>query len=70
VAIIIKSAGEIEAMRRAGMVVASTLEILSKEVRAGMTPRQLDDIAVRELERYRAISSFKGYGGFPATLCV
>ena len=69
-AIIIKSPGEIAAMRRAGMVVASVLKILSSEIRAGMTTRQLDDIAVRELARYGAASSFKGYRGFPATLCV
>lgn len=69
-AIIVKSAAEIVAMRRAGMVVASTLKILSKEIRVGMTTRQLDDIAVRELAGYGAKSSFKGYGGFPATLCV
>ena len=68
--IIIKSEDEISAMRRAGMVVASILKILSKEMQAGMTTRQLDDIAVRELVRYGAMSSFKGYGGFPASLCV
>jgi methionyl aminopeptidase len=67
---ITKSLGEIDTMRRAGMIVASILKILSKEIKAGMTTRQLDDIAVKELERHRAISSFKGYGGFPATLCV
>jgi len=69
-AIIVKSPGEIDAMRRAGMVVASILKTLSKEIKAGMTTRQLDDIAVRELARYGATPSFKGYGGFPATLCV
>jgi methionyl aminopeptidase len=70
VSIIVKSPGEIAAMRRAGMVVASILKTLSKEIKTGMTTRQLDDIAVRELARYGAISSFKGYGGFPAALCV
>jgi len=69
-AIIVKSPSEIAAMRRAGMVVASILKILSKEIRAGMTTHQLDDIAVRELTRYGATSSFKGYRGFPAALCV
>jgi len=69
-AIIIKSPGEIDAMRRAGMVVASILEILSKETKAGMTTRQLDDIAVKELAKCGATASFKGYGGFPASLCV
>ena len=69
-AIIVKSAAEIAAMRRAGMVVASTLKILSKEIRAGMTTAHLDDTAVRELARYGAKSSFKGYRGFPTALCV
>jgi methionyl aminopeptidase len=69
-AIIVKSPDEIAAMRRAGIVVASILKTLSKETKAGMTTRQLDDIAVRELAKYGATSSFKGYGGFPATLCV
>ena len=69
-AIIVKSAGEIAAMRRAGMVVTSILKILSKEVRSGMTTGQLDDIAVRELARYGATPSFKGYRGFPAALCT
>lgn len=69
-AIIVKSAGEIAAMRRAGMVVASILKILSREIRAGMTTAQLDDIAVRELTKYGATPSFKGYRGFPASLCV
>jgi methionyl aminopeptidase len=68
--IIVKSEGEIAAMRRAGMVVASILKTLSKELRAGVTTRQLDDIAVGELAKYGATPSFKGYGGFPATLCV
>jgi len=69
-AIIIKSPGEIEAMRRAGGVVASILKILSKEIRAGITTRQLDEVAVKELARYGAIPSFKGYRSFPAALCV
>jgi len=69
-AIIVKSPSEIAAMRRAGMVVASILKTLSKEIRSGMTTGQLDDIAVRELTRYGAIPSFKGYRGFPATVCV
>jgi methionyl aminopeptidase len=68
--IIIKSESEIAAMRRAGMVVASTLKTLSREIKAGMTTHELDNIAVTELTRYGATSSFKGYGGFPAHLCV
>jgi methionyl aminopeptidase len=69
-AIIIKSPDEIDAMRHTGSVVASILKTLSKEIKAGVTARHLDDIAVSELARYGATSSFKGYRGFPATLCV
>jgi methionyl aminopeptidase len=69
-AIIVKSPSEIAAMRGAGMVVAFILKMPSKEIRAGITTRQLDDIAVRELTRYGATPAFTGYRGFPAALCV
>jgi len=70
VAVIIKSPGEIAAMRRAGRVVASILRTLAREIRVGMATSQLDDITVRELAKYGAEASFKGYRGFPASLCV
>ena len=68
--IIIKSAEEITAMRQAGRIVATILKILTDEVRPGMKTKELDSIAERELERLGARSSFKGYRGFPANLCV
>ncbi|MDD5082086.1 MAG: type I methionyl aminopeptidase [Dehalococcoidales bacterium] len=68
--IIIKSDEEIAAMRRAGRVVATVLKTLSQQVRPGMKTKELDIVATRELERLGAKSSFKGYRGFPATLCV
>ena len=68
--IIIKSAEEIAAMRQAGRIVATVLKILTDEVRPGMKTKELDNIAERELERLGASSSFKGYRGFPANLCV
>jgi methionyl aminopeptidase len=69
-AIIIKSTDEINVMRQAGGVVAAVLKTIHKIIEKGMTTRQLDDIAVKELVKYRAVSSFKGYRGFPASLCV
>jgi methionyl aminopeptidase len=69
-AIIVKSPSEIAAMRRAGRVVASILKTLSKRIKAGVATSHLDDIAVSELAKYGAAPSFKGYRGFPATLCV
>jgi methionyl aminopeptidase len=70
VTILIKSAAEISAMRQAGEVVASILKILSNNTKAGITTSQLDEIAVKELMKYGATASFKGYRGFPAALCV
>ena len=68
--IIIKSDEEIAAMRQAGRIVADILEILSEQVKPGMKTKELDIIAERELKRRGARSSFKGYRGFPANLCV
>ena len=68
--IIIKSAEEIAAMRQAGRIVATILEIMSQQVRPGMRTKELDSIAERELEKAGATSSFKGYRGFPASVCV
>ncbi len=68
--IIIKSAEEITAMRQAGRIVGEILEILSRQVRPGMKTKELDSIAETELEKRGATSSFKGYHGFPACLCV
>jgi len=68
--IIIKSDKEIAAMRQAGRVVATVLEVLKSQIRPGMKTKELDIIAARELERLGAKSAFKGYRGFPASLCV
>jgi methionyl aminopeptidase len=65
-----KSPAEIEKMRRAGIVVANTLERLAEAVRPGVTTEQLDGIAAREIEGAGATPSFKGYRGFPATICT
>jgi methionyl aminopeptidase len=68
--IIIKSDREIESMRRAGRIVATVLELLKVRVKPGMKTEELDIIAAGEAERLGATPSFKGYHGFPASLCV
>ena len=68
--IIIKTDEEIAAMRQAGRIVAAILEILSKQIKAGTETRELDNIVAREVKRRGAKSSFQGYRGFPANLCV
>ena len=70
IGVIIKSSREIAVMREAGRVVAAVIEALTREVRPGVTTGELDDVAVRELKKRGAISSFKGYRGFPASICT
>jgi len=70
IGVIIKSSREIAVMREARRIVAAVIEALTKEVRPGVTTGELDDVAVRELKKRGAISSFKGYRGFPASICT
>ena len=68
--ITLKSLRELELMRQAGKVVARTIETLVKTLRPGMTTGELDDIAVEEIRRMGAKPSFKGYLGYPRTICI
>jgi len=68
--IILKSPREITQMRGAGRVVAAILEEVGKKVRPGITTVELDDIAVSEVKKRGAEASFKGYRGFPASICT
>jgi len=65
-----KRAEELDKMRRAGRVVGETLQILQAAVKPGVTTKELDEIAEREIRARGAIPSFKGYRGFPATICT
>jgi methionyl aminopeptidase len=66
----IKSEQEIAVMRQAGRIVAEVLKILTERIKPGMKTKEMDTIAERELKRMGAESSFKGYRGYPATICV
>jgi len=66
----IKSPREIAIMRKAGEIVAIVLDILKKRIKPGIITEELDTISIEELNKYGAISSFKGYRGYPAYLCV
>ena len=57
-------------MRRAGSVVGATLAILLKSVGPGLTTKDLDTIAYKEIVRHGAKPTFKGYRGFPASICT
>ncbi len=68
--IIIKSPREIGVMREAGRIVAAVHETLKKEIRPGVTTGKLDKIAVSIIKKADATASFKGYCGFPASICA
>jgi methionyl aminopeptidase len=66
----IKSPAEIELMRRAGLVVGETLDLLRASVRAGVSTGELDAIAEDNIRGSGATPSFKGYHGFPGSICA
>jgi methionyl aminopeptidase len=68
--IIAKSAAEIEVMREAGRITARALDAVSSAVRPGATTADLDAIAEDVIVKAGARPAFKGYHGFPATLCT
>jgi methionyl aminopeptidase len=68
--VIFKSQNEIDRIRKASQIVARTLSILGSHVQPGITTRELDQIAESEIRKSGAKPAFKGYRGFPATLCV
>ena len=68
--IILKSAKEIEKMRQAGRVAAQAMEKVLAAVRPGITTGELDRIAFDYIIGAGATPSFKGYGGFPGSICA
>lgn len=68
--IILKSKAELEVMREAGRIVALTHQELAKAIKPGVTTKQLDELAETFIRSKGAIPSFKGYGGFPGSICA
>jgi methionyl aminopeptidase len=66
----IKTREQILAMRKAGLVVGRTLELLRGAVRAGITTGELDAIAEDHIRSSGATPSFKGYHGFTGSICA
>jgi methionyl aminopeptidase len=69
-AIQIKNIEQLKLMRRAGLLVGQTLELLRESIKPGMTTDALDAIAAANIKRGGGTSNFLGYHGFPATICV
>ncbi len=68
-AVFTRDASEIELMRDAGRLVARTLEMLGREVKPGVTTAELDAMAERFIREHGGRPAFKGYRGFPASIC-
>ncbi len=67
---VLKSKTEFEAMRRAGKVVGALLRLMEKETKPGITTMALDQIAEDFIRSQGAVPAFKGYYGFPASICA
>lgn len=68
--ITIKTAQEIELMRKANVIVRDTLDLLRDNIKEGMTTKALDKIAYDYITKCGAKPSFLGYDGFPASICT
>ena len=66
----IKTPAQLAVMREAGLVVARTLDVVTAAVEPGISTAELDAIAEREIRGAGAVPSFKGYHGYPATICT
>lgn len=69
-AVKLKSPAQIEAMREAGRVSALALRRVGEAVEPGITTAELDAIAERVIRAEGGIPAFKGYGGFPGSICA
>jgi methionyl aminopeptidase len=68
--IILKTKREIEIMRNAGRLVAQSHELVRKNIKPGVTTLELDQLVEDFLRSQNAIPTFKGYGGFPYSICA
>ncbi len=68
--IYLKTQEEIELLRQSNLLVSKTLAELATHVLPGVTTAELDNIAEEFIRDHGAIPAFKGYGGFPGSLCT
>lgn len=68
--VIFKTQEEIEKLRRSSLLVSKTLAELAKSIKPGLPSRKLDEIAETFIRDHGAEPGFKGFGGFPWTLCI
>jgi methionyl aminopeptidase len=68
--IIRKSADELDRMARSGAIVADTIALLSEHMRPGTTTAELDRVADDYIRSRGGVPTFKGYRGYPASICT
>lgn len=68
--ITIKSASQIEKMRKSGEITKGALELIEEAIKPGVTTKQLDKIAYDYIKSKGAIPNFLNYNGFPGTICA
>lgn len=68
--IILKKESDLAKMRVAGKILAWTLRIVGEEIKPGVTPKQLDELAERLIREKGGKPSFLGYRGYPAATCI
>jgi methionyl aminopeptidase len=68
--IIKKSPEEIEKMARAGRILVATLELIERRIRPGVSTAELDTAAERFIRSRGGTPTFKGYRGFPGSICA
>ncbi len=68
--VILKTSSEIEAMKAAGRLSAEVLRVVGEAIRPGITTLELDQIAEKFIRSRGGIPAFKGYGGFPGSICA
>lgn len=66
----IKTDAQIEIMRRAGRIVAETIRMIEDKIKPGITTAEIDRVAEEYILSRGAKPAFKGYRGFPASVCV
>lgn len=68
--IYLKSRSEVDKIRRSGRIVAELLNLLEKQIRPGIMTKELDKFAEEFIISHGAKPSFKGYYGYPGSLCT
>ena len=68
--ILLKSPEEIQVMQEANQIVAQTLAMVRRNIEPGVSTLQLDKLAEKFVRKKNAVPAFKGYRGFPGSLCV